>query len=224
MIIQSSFGLPSSCAPISDPARSACGMQRRRCSRDAMPATAAAGDRPVSEEAEALLCVADDDDGGNTAKAGQGKILFIIANGGGGHKATANAVRDCLEMRDASLARDVEFLDASALIDRMLFGPGAEREKGFFDGDAWYNWFMRSGYYRIAAICGYIAVIIIWLHREKIVRGFEQLWKERQPTVVVSFIPHCNVWVARARLLVPDSSCPFHVVWSVPCLERFGYS
>lgn len=116
--------------------------------------------------------------------------LFITGRGGGGHKAAAAALHDCLQQDGAEWASAIEMVDGQRLFDEAIAGGGKVRHS--FDGDEWYNYFMRRGYYRIAGFCGYIATTAIRLRRRKLERGFEIYFRKRQPLLVVSFVPYFN--------------------------------
>lgn len=127
-------------------------------------------------------------------------VLFLCGRGGGGHKAASIALRDCLERQGVSWAHGIEILDAGSLFDLMTSGSSSK----LFDGDEWYNWFMKRGFYRIAGLCGYIATQAVRWRRRRLIAGFETMFRKRQPDVVVAFVPYFNVPTRTALL----RTCP----------------
>ena len=125
-----------------------------------------------------------------------GNVYFLLALGGGGHKAAAMAVRECLIAEDVKWNNEIKVIDAAKLVERMTLSGGSN----LFDGDAWYtpalrtyenlrpsavpprpvppvcryNWFMKRGFYRTAAICGHSAMWVISLRRRTLEKGFEE--------------------------------------------------
>lgn len=112
--------------------------------------------------------------------------LFLIGRGGGGHKAAAEALKQSLISAGVGWASSIEMVDGGLLLNE------ASGSISRFDGDEWYNWLMKRGYYRIAGFCGYIATTGIRLQRRKLERGFEAYFRARKPRVVVSFVPYFN--------------------------------
>eukprot|EP00316_Scyphosphaera_apsteinii_P008112 CAMPEP_0119334910 /NCGR_PEP_ID=MMETSP1333-20130426/88295_1 /TAXON_ID=418940 /ORGANISM="Scyphosphaera apsteinii, Strain RCC1455" /LENGTH=460 /DNA_ID=CAMNT_0007345333 /DNA_START=54 /DNA_END=1436 /DNA_ORIENTATION=+ len=131
--------------------------------------------------------------GNDDCRIGTKIVFFLCGAGGGGHKASANAIRDCLVQEGVEWAAGIKLLNPSVMVDEMLFGSAAAQQREhLFDGDAWYNWFMKRGYYRFAGISGFVALAAVWLRRTRIERGFENWLREVKPDLVVSFVPYLN--------------------------------
>ena len=59
---------------------------------------------------------------------------------------------------------------------------------------------MKHGYYRLAALSGPLASLVIRVMGGKLSRGLESFWRERPPDAVVCFVPFCGS-VLRSSLL-----------------------
>jgi len=129
-------------------------------------------------------------------------VQFLIGRGGGGHKASARAVRDCLIRQKVPWAEDVEFVDAGYLLDSII--TRRQAQPGRFDCDDLYNWFMKNGCYRLASLSGPISLLIMKLCGSRLRRGLEIYFLSRQPDAVVSFVPFSGDIVRDALLRV----CP----------------
>ena len=116
------------------------------------------------------------------------RILFAIGRGGGGHKASARAVRDALP---AGLRDSVEFCDFGYALEACIWG-GQPRSSGF-DCDEVYNLLLRFGFTSIASVLGHIARLSAYVLHGPIVRGLTRMWSgPAKPDVVVSFVPYFN--------------------------------
>jgi len=128
-------------------------------------------------------------------------VLFMIGRGGGGHKASALALRDCLAQRGVQWVDDIELVDVGPIVEQaihaccMKFCPS---------GDDIYNWLMKHSMYRMAGGCSHFAKASIGNNRVKIQQAFEDFWLFREPALVVSFVPFLNS-IMRASL---TDACP----------------
>ena len=126
------------------------------------------------------------------------RVVFVIGRGGGGHKASARAVRDSLpeSLRDA-----VEFLDGGYAIEACLLGKKEPRASGW-DCDEVYNFMLRHGFACVASFLGLGARFIANACRSRIIRGLTRLWSATSggcvPQMVVSFVPHINAVMREA--------------------------
>ena len=127
-------------------------------------------------------------------------VQFLIGRGGGGHMASARAIRDCLAQRGVAWANNIEFVDTGFLFDSIISG---RREKGF-DADELYNWLMSRGLYRLAALLSPLGAMVIRASRAKLSRGLVRFWRKRPPAAVVCCVPVSHA-VLRSALL---SVCP----------------
>ena len=127
-------------------------------------------------------------------------VQFFIGRGGGGHTASARAVRDCLLQQGVPWAKNIEFVDTGYLFDSIISG---RREKGY-DADELYNSLMSRGWYRLAAILSPLGALIMWLMHGRLVRGLERFWRARPPFAVVCFVPVSHTAMREALL----RACP----------------
>ena len=118
-----------------------------------------------------------------------GRPIFIIGHGGGGHKASANAVKDCLLAKGVEWAASVELLDCEWLVTSAILGSPPKPGSG---GEDMYNLLMRIGAYRSASMITYGAPLSAFLLRPCAQSGMRKFWAARKPTIVVSFVPHFN--------------------------------
>ena len=118
------------------------------------------------------------------------RVLFLIGRGGGGHKASARALLAAAHELGLPWAEDVEMVDVGYLIESFVSGK-PPRTSGF-DGDELYNWLMKHGFYRVAALSGPVAQLGSKFIYRKIMRGLVRFWRERTPRLVCSFVPFFN--------------------------------
>lgn len=116
------------------------------------------------------------------------KVLFMFGRGGGGHKASARAVRDALLSRNENL--DVELVDVGYLMESFVFGRKM-RTSGF-DGDELYNLLMKHGWYRTARLLPILLQITAAFTKGRIDSGLRRYFAEQAPAAVVSFVPFVN--------------------------------
>lgn len=132
--------------------------------------------------------------------------VFMIGRGGGGHKASAIALRDCLlDHGGGGLGPwgvdRVELHDVGALVDVGLHGQLFP-----FNGDDIYNWMMKQGFYETADMCTMVGSWAINHNRPVIEDIMERFWDEKKPAIVVSFIPCMNA-IMRSSLLRVCPDC-----------------
>ena len=119
-----------------------------------------------------------------------GCILFIIGRGGGGHHASAMAVKECLSQRGLIHAEQVELIDCEWLMASALFGRSAS--PGSFSVDELYNLLVRLGAYHCASLFTCLCVLVQFLLSPFEMPGLRAFWAARKPLMVVSFVPHFN--------------------------------
>lgn len=133
------------------------------------------------------------------------RMLFLYGRGGGGHKASANAVRDCLAQDEGGVRCDVQLEDIGRLLEAPVIG---ERVKRFFNwlgmpgGDDIYNFFMSIGWYRMANMSTKLGARTIDSKAVAIGDWLCGYLAAERPSVVVSFVPFVNK-VLREALCVP---------------------
>eukprot|EP00306_Pavlova_sp_CCMP459_P005512 CAMPEP_0185164730 /NCGR_PEP_ID=MMETSP1139-20130426/9823_1 /TAXON_ID=298111 /ORGANISM="Pavlova sp., Strain CCMP459" /LENGTH=644 /DNA_ID=CAMNT_0027730113 /DNA_START=24 /DNA_END=1958 /DNA_ORIENTATION=- len=144
------------------------------------------------------------------------RALFLYGRGGGGHLASAVAVRDCLESHtpprpagdgpsasgDASLdARlAVDMVDVGKLVEAGILGPVLSSIAPF-SGDDVYNFFMKQGQYGLAAAATDVGMSSIDRNAEALVKFFSAYLEKERPDVVVSYVPSLNVLLRRSLAL-----------------------
>jgi len=128
-------------------------------------------------------------------------VLFLIGRGGGGHKASAIAIRDCLIQRQVSWSANIEFIDIGEVVEEAIHGCCA---KYCCSGDDIYNELMKRGYYLFAGWSGAVAKRTIGNNKKRIMRHLTELWADREPSLVISFVPFLNTLVRHSLL----KACP----------------
>ena len=130
----------------------------------------------------------------------RGGVLFLVGRGGGGHVASARALQVCARQQGVTWAEDIELIDIGYLIESFLPGRRGKPRTSGFDGDELYNWLMKKGLYRLAALCGPLALLGASICHGCIMQGFEKFWQTREPRLVCSFIPFFNGYFRQSLL------------------------
>jgi len=114
------------------------------------------------------------------------RFEFCFFDAGGGHRAAATALKMAVESQqrpwDVQLANLQEILDS---IDILKKCAGIRIED-------YYNWMLRSGWTLGSAQLMRVLQFAIRCRHRAAVRLLEAHWKEVQPEMVVSFVPHFN--------------------------------
>lgn len=114
------------------------------------------------------------------------KLEFGFFDAGGGHRAAATA----LEMSIQAQARpwEVRLTNLQELLDDLdiLKKYGGIRIQDF------YNWMLRSGWTLGSTQLMKVLQLVIRAYHGATVRLLEEHWRETQPEMVVSFVPHFN--------------------------------
>jgi hypothetical protein len=114
------------------------------------------------------------------------RIEFCFFDAGGGHRAAATALEMAAHAQqkpwDIRLTNLQELLDDLDILKRY----GHIRIQDF------YNWMLRSGWTLGSKQLMRVLQTAIRVYHSKIVRELEQHWKETQPDMVISFLPHFN--------------------------------
>lgn len=160
--------------------------------------------------------------------------VFLYGRGGGGHKAAAKALQDCLLSKGVQWAQRICLVDAGALTERAIHGIMAEVIPS---GDDVYNWLMGQGWYGLAGMSGWFAQNAVGGRRSAIEAAFADLWSTpsasatptpkapdqadagdaatcaagaveapRGPILVVSFVPFLNGMIRRSLQRVSPES------------------
>ena len=131
------------------------------------------------------------------SKTAANRIIFFYGRGGGGHKASANAVKDCLA-QDATAGGvecAVTMEDLGTLLEAPVLGETTQRLftwLGMPGGDDIYNYFMSKGWYRFADLATRMGASTIERQAQAIGDWLCGYLASERPALVVSFIPFVN--------------------------------
>jgi glycosyl transferase family 28 len=114
------------------------------------------------------------------------RIEFIFFDAGGGHRAAATALD--IAIRDQQSPLLVRLTNLQELLDKLDI---LKKYAGIRIED-FYNWMLRSGYTLGSIQLMKVLQAVIWAYHGPTVRMLEAQWKETQPDMVVSFVPHFN--------------------------------
>jgi 1,2-diacylglycerol 3-beta-galactosyltransferase len=126
-----------------------------------------------------------------------GRVEFVYFDAGGGHRAAATALRLVTEQQlqwDVHLMNLQELLDS---IDPVLKLSGLRLQD-------LYNWLLKMGWTWGAGIGLRVLQAAIRLYHPSQVRLLEHYWRQSQPALVVSLVPHFNRAIFQSlRRLMP---------------------
>lgn len=111
---------------------------------------------------------------------------FCFFDAGGGHRAAATALE--MAIREQQRPWDIRLTNLQDLLDELDI---LKKYAGIRIQD-YYNWMLRSGWTLGSQQLMRILQLAIRLYHRKTVRMLEAHWKETQPDMVVSFVPHFN--------------------------------
>ncbi len=114
------------------------------------------------------------------------RVEFGFFDAGGGHRAAAMALE--LAIQREQLPWEVRLVNLQELLDPLdiLKKYGGIRIQDF------YNWMLRSGWTLGSAQLLKVLQLVVRVNHRATVRLFEAYWKETNPDMVVSFVPHFN--------------------------------
>ncbi len=114
-------------------------------------------------------------------------IEFGFFDAGGGHRAAATALE--LAIKRKRLPWEVRLVNLQELLDPLdvLKKYGGIRIQDF------YNWMLRSGWTLGSAQLLKVLQWVVRVNHRAAVRLFEEYWKETNPDMVISFVPHFNL-------------------------------
>jgi glycosyl transferase family 28 len=117
---------------------------------------------------------------------GMQRLEFGFFDAGGGHRAAATALEMSIRAQqrpwEARLTNLQELLDELDILKKY----GGIRIQDF------YNWMLRSGWTLGATQLMKVLQLAIWAYHGPTIRLLERHWKETQPDMAVSFVPHFN--------------------------------
>jgi hypothetical protein len=114
------------------------------------------------------------------------RIEFVFFDAGGGHRAAATALD--IAIRGQQRPWEVRLTNLQELLDRLDI---LKKYAGIRIED-FYNWMLRSGYTLGSIQLMKVLQAVIWAYHGPTIRMLEANWKETQPDMVVSFVPHFN--------------------------------
>jgi UDP-N-acetylglucosamine:LPS N-acetylglucosamine transferase len=114
------------------------------------------------------------------------RIEFCFFDAGGGHRAAATALE--MSIRNQQRPWDIQLTNLQELLDDLDI---LKKYAGIRIQD-YYNWMLRSGWTLGSKQLMNILQAAIRLRHRKTVSTLEAHWKETQPDMVVSFVPHFN--------------------------------
>ncbi|HEY6444519.1 MAG TPA: glycosyltransferase [Candidatus Acidoferrales bacterium] len=114
------------------------------------------------------------------------RIEFGFFDAGGGHRAAAMALE--LAIQREQLPWEVHLVNLQELLDPLdiLKKYGGIRIQDF------YNWMLRSGWTLGSTQLLKVLQLVVRVNHRATVRLFEAYWKQTNPDMVVSFVPHFN--------------------------------
>src|SRR5271155_3279058 len=114
------------------------------------------------------------------------KVQFCFFDAGGGHRAAATALE--MSIKAQGLPLTVQLTNLQELLDELDI---LKKYAGIRIQD-YYNWMLRSGWTLGSKQLMNLLQGAIRVYHRKTVRMLEAHWKETQPDMVVSFVPHFN--------------------------------
>jgi len=120
--------------------------------------------------------------GGQTSR----KIEFIFFDAGGGHRAAATALQMAIQCQHRPW--DVQLTNLQELLDQLDI---LKKYAGIRIQDM-YNTMLRNGWTLGSPELMRVLQWVIRLYHGPTVRTLENHWKQTQPDMVVSFVPHFN--------------------------------
>jgi hypothetical protein len=114
------------------------------------------------------------------------KVEFCFFDAGGGHRAAATALE--MSIKAQNLPWDVQLTNLQELMDELDI---LKRYAGIRIED-YYNWMLRSGWTLGSIQLMKVLQFAIWSRHAATVRLMAKHWKETNPDLLVSFVPHFN--------------------------------
>jgi len=114
------------------------------------------------------------------------RIEFVYFDAGGGHRSAATSLKSVIESR--KLPWQVNLFNLQEQLDALDFVRGLTRVRM----QDVYNLMLRRGWTLGSTQIMRVLQRTIRLYHPLLVRRLARVWKERQPDLVVSFIPHFN--------------------------------
>jgi len=126
------------------------------------------------------------------------RMEFCFFDAGGGHRAAATALE--MAVRSQQKPWEVRLTNLQELLDELDI---LKKYAGIRIQD-YYNWMLRSGWTLGSKQLMRVLQLAIRVYHRKTVRMLETHWRETQPDMVVSFVPHFNRALGESfRLVFP---------------------
>jgi UDP-N-acetylglucosamine:LPS N-acetylglucosamine transferase len=114
------------------------------------------------------------------------RIEFCFFDAGGGHRAAATALE--MAIKSQQLPWDVQLTNIQELLDELDI---LKKYAGIRIQD-FYNRMLATGWTLGSAQLLRVLQLTLRMYHRPTVRLFEKLWRQTQPDMVVSFVPHFN--------------------------------
>jgi UDP-N-acetylglucosamine:LPS N-acetylglucosamine transferase len=114
------------------------------------------------------------------------RMEFCFFDAGGGHRAAATALE--MSVRSQQRPWDIRLTNLQELLDELDI---LKKYAGIRIQD-YYNWMLRSGWTLGSKQLMRVLQLAIRAYHRPTVRMLEKHWKETQPDLLVSFVPHFN--------------------------------
>src|SRR5579872_523767 len=113
-------------------------------------------------------------------------IQFVFFDAGGGHRAAATALQ--MAIRSENRPWDVQLMNLQEVLDELdiLKKYANIRIQDF------YNNMLRTGWTLGSPQLMRVLQLVIRAYHGATVKHLERYWREKQPDMVVSFVPHFN--------------------------------
>lgn len=114
------------------------------------------------------------------------RIEFVFFDAGGGHRAAATALE--MAIRTEKRPWDVQLMNLQEVLDELdiLKKYANIRIQDF------YNHMLRTGWTLGSPQLMRVLQGVIWLYHRATVKELEKYWRDKQPQMLVSFVPHFN--------------------------------
>jgi len=120
------------------------------------------------------------------------RLEFVFFDAGGGHRAAATALE--MAIRSQERPWEVQLMNLQELLDEI----DILRKYANIRIQDFYNQMLRTGWTLGSPQLMRVLQLAIWAYHRKTVKMLEAHWRETQPDMVVSFVPHFNRAIAES--------------------------
>jgi len=114
------------------------------------------------------------------------RLEFVFFDAGGGHRAAATALE--MAIRSQERPWEVQLMNLQELLDEI----DILRKYANIRIQDFYNQMLRTGWTLGSPQLMRVLQAAIWVYHRQTVKMLEAYWRETQPDMVVSFVPHFN--------------------------------